>query len=130
MNHFDEDKLLKYALGLLVDNESFAIVEHLKKCKICSNKYDSIKEKMSLIGSYNPQLNDNYIPMPNVKKNFSVWLKSAAILLIGFLIGYSTSNITKQDQVIIVEQNFIPQNHLANSDEFITCTNIDIYEYN
>ena len=130
MKHIDEDRLLKFTLELLDKVDSEIVSEHLKECKTCSQKYEKIMNEVDLIGSFNPDIESNIIPIPRKNSTYSIWLTRAAVLLIGFLLGYSTSNMIQHKPVRIVAQTFIPKNSQIDSSKFIECPNVDIYSEN
>lgn len=127
MCHFDKDTLYKYALDLLDDSDSKFIREHLKECELCEQKYNEIKDELDVISSYNPELKIDIPQLPKQGNSGRIWLKRAAVLFIGFLLGYSTSTLMQPDKVEIVGQSFIPRVSYLDSTQFIECQNVDIY---
>jgi len=99
MKHFDEDTILKFVMELLSGEELINVTDHLKGCEICNNKLLSAKKQIELISSYKPEVENDNFPIYKKKNDYSVWLKRAAILLIGFLLGYLTSVILQPNQV-------------------------------
>ena len=127
MKHFDDDTILKFVLELLDDEESVNITEHLTKCEICTAKLRNLEKQNKLIASYNPTMQEREIQKRENKINCSVWLKRAAVLLLGFLLGYSTSIIFQQNQVVISGQQFITKSPTVGISNFTQCPNVDIY---
>jgi len=127
MNHFDEDTILKFVLEVLDDDELKKVRDHLIDCEICNTKFNDIKKQNELIGSYNPDVENKFMPIYKKKNNYSVWIKRAAVLLMGFLLGYSASVILYPNQVVVVEQYLISKSPQAISTNFTECPNIDIY---
>lgn len=127
MNHLHEDQILKYMLDTLDSVENKSVKNHLENCKKCTSLLHNIKSDFEIIDSYNPHVEyDNFLPQRN-KIEVNNWLKVAAVLVLGFLTGYLTSNYTKPDQVTVVAQTLIPQSPQIDSSDYIVCPNIDIY---
>lgn len=127
MKHIEEDTILKYLLEVLDDEELKRVRDHLTECEICNAKLNELKNQNELIASYNPEVNNSYIPFLKKKDNYSIWFKRVAVLLVGFILGYSTSVLLRPDKVIIVEQYLIVKSPQVVSADFIQCPNIDIY---
>ena len=127
MNHYDEDTIIKYVLETL-DNNEFALVNnHLEECEICNAKADKVKNEIEMISSFNANIEDIEY-QPKLKSSHSyVWLKRAAVLVIGFLTGYLTSTLTQPEQVNVVEQKLIPKTLGISALEFTSCSNTDVW---
>lgn len=127
MKHFDENTILKFSLEILDDDESQKVRNHLSECEICSVTLNSIEKQNKLITGYNPQIESVFVPINKLKINRSTWLKRAAILIIGFLLGYTTSFFFQPAKVLVVEQFSISKSPQVNSTVFSVCPNVDIY---
>jgi len=130
MKHIDDDTLYKYTLELFDKTDSKRVCEHLRKCEICKNKLQKIEDEIELISSYNPNVELKMPSLPAKNSIGLVWLKRAAVLIVGIFIGYSSSNLLQKDQILVVGQTFIPQNSLIDSTQFVDCPTIDIYMQN
>jgi hypothetical protein len=130
MKHINEDLLYKYALQLLDYKKEVDIREHLDNCDYCKNEFDNIEKRMNLIGSVDFKIDDSYSPAPQKTFIYSTWIKSAAVLMIGFLLGYSASNIVRNDRVAVVGQTVIPQTTINDTTQFVECPTVDIYSLN
>ncbi len=127
MIHYNEDLLMKYALDLLDDNEESTIREHLTMCDQCRKQHESIKSHVELIGSIEPDIKPEIIPLPKKKlKIMEQWIRVAAILIIGFFIGYLTANFAHPVKVHVVKQNLITKTILYPSESFRTCEKVDL----
>lgn len=127
MIHFDDDLLMKYALELLDDKEESTIREHFTKCDQCRKQHESIKSHIELIGSIEPDLKPEIIPLPKKKLKIpGQWIKAAAILIIGFFIGYLTAIFAHPVKVNVVKQNLITKTILYPSESFRTCEKVDL----
>ena len=127
MKHIEEDTILKFLLELLDDEEYKIVNDHITECEICNTILNELKKQNELIASYNPEVQNSYIPVFKKKKHYSIWLKRAAVLLIGFLLGYSTSLLLQPEKVMVVEQYLITKSPQVVSSGFIECPSIDIY---
>lgn len=99
MTHISEDQLLKYALELLDDKADITEIEtHLKECDECLLKYKKINTEIDIIGGLEI---DKDIPMPvrasnRKSKSFSLF-RIAAILVIGFALGYTSAKFFQKE---------------------------------
>jgi len=127
MIHFNEDLLMKYTLELLDDNEKSTIREHITTCVQCRKRYESIKSDIELIGSIETGVKPEIIPFPRKRLKIArQWIKAAAVLIIGFFIGYLTANFAHPVKVHVVKQNLIPKTILYPSESFRTCEKVDL----
>jgi hypothetical protein len=127
MNHLNKESLYKFVLEILDEKDSKLIAEHINSCELCSEKTTRIKEEIKFIGSYDTEAEVKVPELPHRKYFNSRWFQRAAILILGFLIGYSASTLTERKNVRIVEQNLIPKGIVLESAQFVECPNIDIY---
>lgn len=126
-HHFDEDTLLKYQLELLEDEELANVKNHINICESCKSKIDEIKAQINILSSYDPTVKDVQINKNRKRKNYSTWLKSAAVLLVGFVTGYSTSVYVQPDHVVVVGQYLNTAKANAVISDYTVCPSIDIY---
>jgi hypothetical protein len=129
-HHFDEDTLLKYQLELLEDEEMADVKDHINFCESCNSKLDEIKIEINILSSYDPDLEDVQITVIRKTRNYTTWLKSAAVLLIGFVTGYSTSVFLQPNQIVVVSQYLNTNKSNILFDEFTVCPSVDIYLLN
>ena len=127
MQHYNEDNLLKYQLELLDGDELINLRTHLDSCQLCQTKLADIKNDVELISSYDPDINDVQIPIIKNRKSYAVWLKRAAVLLVGFVTGYSTSVFVQPDHVVVVGQYLNTAKTNAVMTDYTVCPSIDIY---
>ena len=127
MIHFNEDLLMKYALELLDHKEENKIHEHITTCDECMKRYESIKGDIELIRGIEPAVKPEIFPLPGKKLKFAgQWIKAAAILIIGFFIGFLTANFTHPVRVNVVKQNLITKTILYPIESFSTCEKVDL----
>jgi len=127
MIHINEDLLMKYELKLLDDKEENIIREHITTCDQCRKRFESIKSDIELIGSIEPDVIPELIPFPKKKLKISrQWIKAAAILIIGFFIGYLTANFAHPVKVNVVKQNLITKSIFYSGESFSMCEKVDL----
>ncbi len=127
MKHYNEEILLKLELELLTKEEEENIRDHLSECEHCRETYSTIKGDINLIGSYEPDVEPEIIPLPVKKKNIArQLLKVAAILLVGFFAGFLTSDLSNPEKVIVVKQSIIKGTVLESTGNFKTCEQVDL----
>lgn len=105
MIHPDDDLLLKYVLEILDTEEEEVTRNHLASCEICTQKVAKIRSDVVKLREFNPDVKPEFIPLP--AKDKSNWTKAAAILIIGFIAGYTTSNYLQPEPIQVVEQLLI-----------------------
>lgn len=127
MEHYNDDTLLKSVLHLLDKGEETDVRDHLSRCAKCSRRLDILKAETEVIGSFVPHVAQNVPPLPQAKRiSFAPLLKVAAILVVGFLAGYLTSEWTRPDPISVVPQNLATKGHSTPNTDFTTCEQIDI----
>lgn len=127
MRHFNEETIIKYSLEILDDDESKKVREHLNECEVCLATLKSIAKQNKLITGYNPQIESIFIPVSKLKSNNLTWLKRAAIIIVGFVLGYAVSIIFQPEKVVVVEQFSISKSPYNYSTTFSICPSVDIY---
>ncbi|MBL1213634.1 MAG: hypothetical protein D8M61_09840 [Ignavibacteriae bacterium] len=127
MKHIVEDTLLKYQLELLEGEELVNVKNHLTLCETCRLKLDKIKSELELISSYDPEVEDVHIPIAKKRRSSTLWLRRAAVLLVGFVSGYSTSLYLQPDQVVVVSQYLNTNKTNISFDDYTFCPSVDIY---
>jgi len=125
--HPDHDTLLKYALQTLSAGEAGKIRKHVGACRGCRARVERLEREIGLLGSIRPQLSAAIPPLPRKSMPWpSVWLRAAAILVVGFLLGLSTAQFVQPRPVDVVEQYVVPQPPEATSGAAVSCAPIDL----
>jgi len=128
MMHPDKDKILSHSLNILEGNEAHEVEDHLSKCDECRTSYNTMINENKIIAGIEPDVDYPAISFPRKQSKFAdVFFKVAALLMIGFLLGYSTSRLSLQPCVNIIphqEKSRIPQ--LSDSD-YLHCEALDTY---
>ncbi len=93
MIHFNEDKLLEYALETSTDHaERAEIAEHLAICPECSTMLEVIRKDIEIIGSVRPLQPVLRIPGLRAQSNFTYRaLRIAALIVFGIAVGLGVS---------------------------------------
>lgn len=127
MNHFDDEIILKFVLEILDEEKAVIIENHLVECETCSAKLNDAKKQLQIIGSYNPRIEKFDYPLPKRNDTLYIWVKRAAILIIGFLAGYTTSVLSQPDQITVVAQQLITKTPAVPVSQLISCQKVDIW---
>ena len=104
MMHIDEDKLLRFALGIH-DNvsEEEKIKSHLADCDECRTAFVKLKEELDFMGSIRGDMAPPQIPMLHARKSFfPALLRTAAMLAIGIFAGLGIARIEKAEPIYVV----------------------------
>jgi len=126
-NHIDEDLLLKYKLELLEVNDAKRIENHISECKTCLEKSIEVKNQPNVIGGIKLNEENEFYLLDGKKSITTEWIKRAAIILIGFFLGYLTSQLIRPNHVVVVEQNLIPQPQKTVLENFSACSDENIW---
>ena len=127
MKHLDDDTIYNLFLELLDDSESAKAKAHIKHCEECANNFQKISNQINFIGSYNPIIENDYNPLKKDTSSHFLWLKRAAIIILGVFLGYSASDFIEDEEIIIVGQRLVPKHSLVDTLKYIECPNVDIY---
>ncbi len=126
MNHPDDDRLLKLVLELLDADEEAQLKDHLSQCDSCRARLERMQSETEVIGSLEPEIERQAYPMPQTARpTFVAWMKVAALLLVGFMAGYATSNSTRPTYVNVVPQQLkvkSPPEHVL---LYASCESVD-----
>lgn len=125
--HPDEDVLLKFVLQTLDDDEQRIIESHLRECAECRSAVDRIRRETDLIASFDPETELPAFSCPKPRSRTTVvLLRAAALLLIGFLAGYTTSFLSGREYQNIIPYRVQSTRDSRPLDQFTTCESIDI----
>ncbi len=110
MKHISDDDLLKYELELIDAQTTLNDLKcHLENCIECKTRLDRIRRAISSIGGI--RAIGHSIDMPHAKhkprQSYDLF-KVAAVLIIGFILGYGASNWIHEECVIVTPSQFSP----------------------
>jgi hypothetical protein len=124
--HKNEDTLLELALGLLdVDSEK-RVRTHLQKCPACLEEYSEIERSFRLIKEVTPKVSASISTLPSLRYIPYSWLRVAAILAVGFGLGFITSESFRSPIVTTVRQQIDPKPPRLPEVRFVVCDGIDL----
>lgn len=127
MKHYDDDTLLKASLKILDSGEYRKVLKHLESCEECRAKYSAIAEDNKVIASYEPDgkpLTASRLPE---RRTFKLRiLNAAAILMIGFGLGYVTGFANKPPPVNVSQQKLVTRTLSADASGFIHNEMLDL----
>ena len=127
MNHIDDDNLLKQALQLTDEEEEKRLNDHILQCEKCHTRFDQIKHQIDIIGSVEPEIDIPVYPLPRAKRmSFSTWMRAAALLLLGFMMGYSVSQLSEPTDVNVIPQRLKIVSQSVSIAEFTSCEPVDL----
>jgi hypothetical protein len=127
MNHVDGDTLLKFVLETLDGQAEAAVRDHLSACDRCSQESGRLRAEIERMSGMEVRVGD--INPPALPRRFRVLRtvsRMAAVLAVGFLLGYLTADLSNPSLPVAVQQRLIP-NVVARTDtEYIPCAAIDV----
>ncbi len=127
MKHPDEDILLKNHLDLLDEGERSVLMTHLDSCALCRERSRTIRREIDVIGSIDPELVVPEIELPAAKREpWSVGIRVAAILLIGFFVGYGYSRFFTPPEYQVVPSYHNPSAPSLTIEEFSICESVNL----
>ena len=101
MKHISEDKLLEFALETCEKSERSAIEDHLEVCAGCRESLERVRSDIELIGSIRPDTGFIAQPIPERKSILPGIMRIAAVIALGFVLGYGSSSLTKTEPVCV-----------------------------
>jgi len=127
MSHPEDDKLLQSVLHLLSEQEEMVLKDHLSKCPVCRTRLDQLREQTDLIGSIELETDQPVYPLPSVRrKTLKTIIKIAALILMGFIAGYCTSDLSRPSYVNVIPQQLNSAMLLSSEAGFTPCESVDI----
>ena len=107
MNHYDDDILLKFVLEILDEQETTEVKDHISQCEQCQQRLEDIRKQTELIGNLDLDIKAPEIPLPTTKRIPMIrFLRAAAMILIGFSVGFGMAKMSSKEQVNIIPQRF------------------------
>lgn len=127
MTHPDEEKLLGFVLETLDQTGGSTVREHLLSCSRCNETERRLRDDLARIKDIDIRVE---IPSPprlvRNERFLPALLKMAAVLAVGFLIGYMTAILSAPDRPIVVQQRLIPAPGVTSSRGYVTCPAVDV----
>ncbi|MGB6122404.1 MAG: hypothetical protein WBG80_10875, partial [Bacteroidota bacterium] len=106
--HISQDTLLKFALDTLQAPAKVKVQTHLDGCSLCRKQLGEIQLAMRTIEGVRVDLPLEVPPLPMARPRLMFWMRAAAILFVGFLLGFVASESLRSPNVTVVQQQIIP----------------------
>jgi hypothetical protein len=127
MKHPDDDTLLKSVLGIMDEQEKAALESHISQCEDCRERIDGIKKSTDIIGGLVLDTGVSDIRLPaDHRVAFKSLLKAAALILIGFAIGYGTSILAHRESVNVIPQQLQASPLKGTAVQYSSCEPVDL----
>jgi hypothetical protein len=108
MIHLDDDTILKYIIDTLDETERSAALDHISTCDYCRQEADRVRGDMERMSAF--QLRVGRVKPPPLRRSFNplgVIAKVAAILAVGFLLGYVVAEMSTSPVSIPVPERLL-----------------------
>ncbi|MBP1656998.1 MAG: hypothetical protein H6Q31_1599 [Bacteroidetes bacterium] len=128
MNHPDEDTLLKYVLEVLDTSDARELKGHLDACASCRLACDTIERQVRQLGTVSFPIETPDLPLPaSTRRPYVLYvLRAAAILLVGFVLGYTTALMREPEMQVVISQQFRPTAPRVSVSHPLPCEQVDI----
>ncbi|MGB5872859.1 MAG: hypothetical protein WBH56_04000 [Bacteroidota bacterium] len=124
--HISQDTLLKLALDTLEAPAKGRVQTHLDGCSRCRKQLGEIQLAMRTIEGVRVDVPLEAPPLPMARPRSMFWMRAAAILFVGFLLGFIASESLRSPNVTVVQQQIIPTSPEVAKAAFISCEEVDI----
>jgi hypothetical protein len=127
MTHIDSDTLLKFVLQTLEEPESEVVRQHLSLCERCRATAQNVEEEVRVLANVEIPVGQSAPPpLPHSSNRFASILKVAAVLAVGFLLGYAAAQLTFPTTIITVQQRLIPKQIALPSTGYVPAKGVDL----
>ncbi len=124
--HASQDTLLKFALDTLEAPAKGRVQSHLDGCSRCRKELSEVRETMRTIEGVRVDAPLVVPPLPMARPRSMFWMRAAAILFVGFLLGFIASESLRSPTVTVVQQQIIPRSPEVGRAAFISCEEVDL----
>jgi anti-sigma factor RsiW len=124
--HASQDTLLKFALDTLEPPAKTRVQAHLDGCSRCQKELADVQETMRTIECVNVEMPVEIPPLPTARPRSTFWMRAAAILFVGFLLGFVAAESRRSPTVAVVQQQILPRSPEIQTAEFISCEEVDL----
>lgn len=130
MNHLDGDTILKYALETLEPPEAHEVTTHLAVCPACRERRDALTDELRHISNLDwPVAGAVPARLPGRRSLPRFILKAAAILAVGFALGYTAARWSDRSEPPVVGQQYQPASVPVSLSQPPHCEDVDIARY-
>lgn len=124
--HASEDTLLELALGLLNAESEREVRTHLQGCPACIVLLSDVERTLRQIKNVTPKATAGIPPLQTCKQNRSSWFRVAAMLAVGFGLGFVASESLRSPLITTVRQQVVPQPQALPEAGFVACDEGDL----
>jgi len=127
MIHPDTDTLLKHVLQTLEESDEPIVREHLAACDQCRELQQNMQREVQRLGRINMPIEIPAPPrLPRRLRVPTAVLRLAAVLSVGFLMGYATAQLSQPVSSVPVQQRLIPSRVAVPSSGYIPCQAVNL----
>jgi hypothetical protein len=127
MTHPNTDTLLKFVLQTLEEPDEPIVREHLAACDQCRELQQNMQREVQRLGRINLPIEIPVAPrLPRRLRVPMAVLRLAAVLAVGFLMGYATAQLSQPVSSVPVQQRLIPARVAEPSSGYIPCQAVDL----
>lgn len=124
--HISEDRLLELSLGLLEAEPESGTRLHLEACTECRARMQEVDRFLREIRDAAPEVQGTAPLFPSRMRDQYRWLRVAAMLAVGFSLGFLASESMRSPATSIVRQQIIPSPPEWSTTRFVSCEEIDL----
>jgi hypothetical protein len=127
MTHPDTDTLLKFVLQTLQQPDERVVRDHLLTCEQCRARQQNLQGEVQRLGRLN--LHIEMPAPPRLSRRLRIPMavsRLAAVLAVGFLMGYATAQLSEPARTAPVQQRLIPAQVVVPSSGYIPCQAVDL----
>ncbi len=124
--HVSEDTMLKLVLGLLDPPAEGRVRHHLEGCTRCRGLREEMGRTIGLIQDITPEVRADIPAHPFPAQNPYKLLRVAAMLAVGFGLGFLASESLRSPVMTVVRQQLDPRPPAHAGAGFVACDAIDI----
>ena len=126
IRHVNQDTVLKLALGLLEPPAEERVMDHLRRCTRCLGLREEAERTIRLIQDITPDVTARLPLHPSRRPIRDSWLRVAAMLALGFALGFLASESLRSPAVTVVRQQIVPAPPVTAADGFVACDVVDV----
>ena len=124
--HVSEDTMLKLALGLLAVRSDRRVRNHLKACPECRGLMEDVDRTLEQLKDVTPEVSADIPVLPSLRHGRYKWLRVAAVLAVGFGLGFVASESLRPPSINVVGQQLDPRPPELPTFGFVTCDEVDL----
>lgn len=128
MTHPEADHLLGFVLDTLDTAEARRVTDHLSACPECRRAVERLRREVDTIASaVRSDPEGLVLPLPAPERPIgSALVRAAAVLVLGFLLGYASAVVSRQETPPVVTQQFRPLPMPVTGNAYVPCEGVDL----